>query len=155
VVLELIEGRDLFDYIALPGAFSEKVARYYIQQIFEGLKYAHSKGICHRDMKLENLMLDSNFDAKIIDFGFATEINKNADGRLTTKLGTEGYMAPEIVYNIPYGGEEVDIWATAVILFTMVSQGPPFAEAKKSNSHFKCLVHNRADIFWKVHTQSK
>jgi len=99
-------------------------------------------------MKLENLMLDSNFDLKVIDFGFSTQIEKNSDMLLYTKLGTEGYMAPEIIYGIPYEGTQVDLWATAVIMFTMLSQGPPMAEAKKTNPHFKCLVKQRPDIFW-------
>lgn len=77
MVTELVNGGDLFDFISLPGAFSEKVARYFTHQIFEALKYTHAKGICHRDMKLENLMLDSNFDLKVIDFGFSAIIEKN------------------------------------------------------------------------------
>lgn len=58
----------------------------------DALVYIHSKGICHRDLKLENLLFDSDFNLKVADFGFA----RNDTGSLKSRLGTEGYMAPEI-----------------------------------------------------------
>merc|ERR1711881_168529 len=106
-------------------------------------------------MKMENLMLDSSFELKIIDFGFSAPMDKNADKLLYTKLGTEGYMAPEIVYDVPYEGEQVDLWASAVILFTMVAAAPPFAEPTKTNPHFQCLTSKNYDRFWQAHCQGQ
>jgi len=148
VVTELMENGDLFNYIALPGAFSDKVTRYFTHQIIEALKYTHAQGICHRDMKLENLMLDSSFDIKVIDFGFAAQINQNGNNLLTTYLGTKGYLAPEIIYNMSYSGPQADLFATGVIIFSMISQVPPFTEAKNSDDFYKCLVNKRQDLFW-------
>ena len=63
----------------------------------EALYYLHSRGISHRDLNPENLLFDINFNLKVADFGFATLMDKYGDGKLRTFLGTEGYMAPEII----------------------------------------------------------
>ena len=60
IVLELVTGGELFDYIVKEGRFSEKIARHYAQQLVEGVDYCHSLGICHRDLKPENLLLDES-----------------------------------------------------------------------------------------------
>jgi len=72
-------------------------------------------------LKPENLLFDENFNLKIGDFGFATLIRgKDGSGELTTPVGTEPYMAPEIHQNQPYSGTAVDLFALGTILFTMV-----------------------------------
>ena len=65
IVLELVTGGELFDYIVKEGRFSEKIARHYAQQLVEGVDYCHSLGICHRDLKPENLLLDESKNLKI------------------------------------------------------------------------------------------
>lgn len=96
-MLELAAGGELFDFIAMSGAFDEPTARYYFRQFMEGLAFCHEKGIAHRDLKPENLLLDSQFVLKIADFGFAAPVaGKDGQGYLFTKLGTQNYMAPEI-----------------------------------------------------------
>jgi len=95
--LEFCAGGELFDFIAISGAFKESLARYYFKQFMEGLDYCHSKGVTHRDLKPENILLDSNYIIKIADFGFAAPIEgRDGKGYLKTKLGTMNYMAPEI-----------------------------------------------------------
>lgn len=87
-----------------------------------GLKAIHDTGIAHRDLKPENVLLDADFDIKVADFGFAAPIKgKNGDGFLRTRLGTKNHMAPDIHLKKPYKGELVDLFASAIILFTMVS----------------------------------
>ena len=71
IVLELIGGGELFDFVALGGRLTEAQARYYYRQLLGGLDYMHKKGFAHRDLKPENLMLDKAFNLKIADFGFA------------------------------------------------------------------------------------
>lgn len=89
IVLELAKGGCLFDFISNTGAFSEKFARYYFKQILDGLDYCHRKGVAHRDMKPENILLDENFQIKIADFGFAAPVEgRDGSGALFTKLGT-------------------------------------------------------------------
>lgn len=97
LVLELAVGGELFDYVALSGKFSEPVARYYFKQIIEGLAYIHNQGLSHRDLKPENIFLDDKFNIKIADFGFASTMEKEQGNLLKTVLGTENYMAPEIL----------------------------------------------------------
>ncbi len=156
IALELANGGEIFDYIALGGAFSERVCRFYFRQFMEGLNYVHSKGIAHRDLKPENLLFDNNFNLKIADFGFAAPIHgRDGKGYLKTKLGTESYMAPEIHARSPYSGASVDIFAAAIILFIMFTQHPPFSRAEPTDPFYRLICANRADLFWKAHSKNK
>lgn len=88
-----MSGGELFDYVALEnGAFSEKICRHYFKQLLMGVHYLHSNGICHRDMKPENILLDEEYNCKIIDFGFATDLKgKDGSGFNDSRVGTPGY----------------------------------------------------------------
>lgn len=128
IVLELVAGGELFDFIALGGALSEDVARFYYGQIIDALGYMHKRGIVHRDLKPENVMLDKNFNVKIADFGFAApSMGRDGSGLLETQLGTASYMAPEIFMGKQYDGKCVDLFASGIILFVTLTQRPPFA----------------------------
>ena len=149
IVLELVGGGELFDLVALGGRLEEKVARFYFKQLLEGLSYLHNAGFVHRDLKPENLMLDSNFNLKIADFGFAAPAKgKTGEGMLETQLGTASYMAPEIHLGKPYSGPSVDLFASAIILFVVLTQRPPFSSANPQDPHYRLLAANRAEIFW-------
>ena len=122
----------------------------------EGLRNVHDRGLAHRDLKPENILLDGDFVLKIADFGFAAPMEgKNGDGYLRTRLGTKNHMAPEIHLRKPYKGDLVDLFASAIILFTMVSQHPPFNTAQPSDPYYKCIAGNRADLFWRTHCKNK
>ncbi len=156
LVLELIKGGELFDFIASTGAFSEPVARFYFKQLISGLEYLNNHGLAHRDLKPENLLLDEFFNLKIGDFGFATSLaGRHGSGFNITSLGTKGYMAPEIIMKRPYNGTVVDLFASAVILFIMVAQHPPFTRAEVTDYFYKPLVDNKLDVFWHNHSKSK
>lgn len=93
---------------------------------------------------------------KIADFGFAAPIvGRDGSGTLITKLGTESYMAPEIHLKKPYNGAAVDIFACGIILFIIITQHPPFTKAVPNENFYKFICGNRADIFWKAHSQNK
>lgn len=127
IVLELAGGGELFDFIALGGRFSEPIARLYSMQLCTALNFMHSSGVCHRDLKPENLMLDQNYNLKVADFGFAAPIaGRDGKGKLKTQLGTASYMAPEIHMGKPYEGASVDVLASGIIIFVMLTQRPPF-----------------------------
>ena len=102
----------MFDWVAETGAFSEKLARFYFQQLISGLEYLNSHGTSHRDLKLENILLDEKFNLKIADFGFASVKPRNS-----TFKGTQGYMAPEVIRGEEYSGHCIDIFAAGVMLF--------------------------------------
>ena len=70
LITELVPNGELFEYVSVTGAFSENYCRYYFKQILQGLHYLHKNGLCHRDMKPENIVLDAYFNIKIVDFGF-------------------------------------------------------------------------------------
>jgi len=122
----------------------------------EGLNHVHKSGLAHRDLKSENILLDGDYVLKIADFGFAAPMEgKNGDGYLRTRLGTKNHMAPEIHLRKPYKGELVDLFASAIILFTMVSQHPPFNAAQPSDPYYKCIGGGKYDTFWNAHSRTK
>lgn len=150
LALELANGGELFDFIAQTGRFSEKVARYYFLQMCSAFSYLHGNGVSHRDMKPENIMLDSEYNLKIADFGFSSTKSQNE-----SRKGTENYMAPEIHMKQIYSGATVDLFAAGIILFIMVTQHPPFAMATPKDPHYKTISANRFDLFWKLHSRNK
>jgi serine/threonine protein kinase len=119
--------------------------------MISALKHCHDKKICHRDLKPENIMLTSTFDLKLIDFGFAAPLDKYGTEFLKTFLGTRSYMAPEILMQKEYEGIKVDLFASAVILFIMVTGRPPFNQASPKDQIFKVLATKKYNIFWKAH----
>lgn len=133
------------------GRFTETAARTYFHMLIDALEYCHGMGICHRDIKPENILLDTDFRLRLADFGFATFL---ARGVLKTKLGTEGYMAPEIRTK-NYDGKQVDLFAAAIILFVMYAGGPPFEKAVPNDPYYKVLAAKQYNIFWGAHGKRK
>jgi serine/threonine protein kinase len=86
--------------------------------VISGLHYCHARNIAHRDIKLENLLLDSKGNIKIIDFGFSTCIPN--ERKIKMFCGTPSYMAPEIVNKKEYSGPPADVWALGVLLFALL-----------------------------------
>lgn len=78
----------------------------------------HRKNYCHRDIKLENCLLDENFEVKLSDFGFSCR-NEQGSSDMDRILGTEGYMAPELCRSERYNGFETDVFSLGVVLFVM------------------------------------
>lgn len=136
LVLELVEGGELFDKIASEGRLTEGRARFYFKQLVDGLLYCHGLGICHRDLKPENLLLDGKGNLKISDFGVSTLTVGDADAEgdqraelLKTTCGTPNYVAPEVIANKGYDGKKADVWSCGVILFVLLAGYLPFEEA--------------------------
>jgi len=101
IVLEYVEGSLLFDLCKDNGAMGEDVGRYFLRQMIETMEYMNKKGVVHRDIKLENILVDKEMKLKFADFGFAT--NKSIDS-LQSYRGTMSYMAPEIRRHDKYDG---------------------------------------------------
>lgn len=95
----------------------EDGGRFVLSQMLDVLEYMNKKGVVHRDLKLENILVDNQMDLKVADFGFATY--KKID-KLKSYRGTMTYMAPEIKEGKQYDGRQIDIFSTGVILFIIV-----------------------------------
>ena len=122
LALEYCE-KELFYLVKNSNGLSEDIARYFFyQQIVPAVSYMHIQGICHRDLKLDNLLLTKDLQIKIADFTFgARMVNENGHQKLFKKqCGTVLYMAPEIQRGKLYEGEKADIYSLGVILFMMV-----------------------------------
>ena len=155
IVLEFLPNGELFDLICLGGRLSEDCARYFFKQLLSAMGYMHGKGVTHRDLKPENLMMDAETNLKVADFGFAAPIEGyDKSGLLRSQVGSATYMAPELHLGKSYTGESVDLFAAAVILFTMVSQRPPFETATLQDGLYRYLAAERPRQFWDLHLAS-
>ena len=126
LVMEYINGISLLETIKKDKNhyFEEKRAIKIFIQIVKGISYCQSKNICHRDIKLENILLINNDIVKIIDFGFAVKTNKETYQKLF--CGTPSYMAPEIVNKEKYIAQYSDLWSLGVLFFAMLYGRFPF-----------------------------
>lgn len=144
MVLEYGENGDVLRYIQRTGAIKEGMARNWTRQICEAVRYLHEQNITHRDLKLENLLLDNNYNIKICDFGFVKE--DPARELSKTYCGSKSYAAPEILKGEPYDTQKADIWAIGVILYIFVTGKMPFDESK--GNHGVLEEHRKLNFPW-------
>ena len=122
LIQEYIPGKELLNYIETNDNLTEKDICKIYQQIISGIEYMHEIGIAHRDLKLENILLNYKKDIKIIDFGLSNSYDKNADELLHSSCGSPCYAAPEMIKGIEYRGINTDIWSIGIILYLMLFQ---------------------------------
>lgn len=127
VVMEHMKGGDLFDYMSNQGfKIQEAHAQKIILQLIQGVRYLHSFGIVHRDLKLENIMMSDSSDTaqpKIVDFGLSKMLQPNDTA--TEPFGTMGYIAPEVLLQKPYSFS-CDVWSIGCIFYALLSGSLPF-----------------------------
>ncbi|XP_015275726.1 PREDICTED: death-associated protein kinase 2 isoform X1 [Gekko japonicus] len=135
LILELVSGGELFDFLAQKESLSEEEATQFIKQILEGVSYLHTKKIAHFDLKPENIMLlDKNIPIphiKLIDFGLAHEIEDGVEFK--NIFGTPEFVAPEIVNYEPLG-LPADMWSIGVITYILLSGASPFLGETKQET---------------------
>lgn len=150
MVLELLNGGELFDRIVQKGSFSEKEASVVVSDVTSAVQYMHEMGIVHRDLKPENLLYSDNSSSsriKITDFGLAKFIT--ATEVMSTPCGTPGYVAPEILKGERYG-PEVDMWSIGVILYILLCGFPPFYDESAAGLYdqIKRGEYSFPDPYW-------
>lgn len=137
MVLEYCPGRELYDYVLSCGRVPIDEVKKLFAQIASAAFYAHSLNCIHRDLKLENILLDKRRNAKLSDFGFTRECQQR--NFLETVCGTTVYMAPELIQKQKYDGFKVDIWSLGIILYTMLYGQMPFDDEDEIKTGYKIV----------------
>ncbi|CAH2249302.1 hormonally up-regulated neu tumor-associated kinase homolog A-like [Pelobates cultripes] len=127
MVMELCLGGDLMDRICDKKRLDERDVRRYTRQLLSALDHLHRHGIVHRDLKIENFLLDENSNIKIVDFGLSNTVRLEGLSQelLNTQCGSPAYAAPELLANKKYG-PKVDVWSIGVSMFAMLTGALPF-----------------------------
>ncbi|KAJ8764393.1 hypothetical protein K2173_006133 [Erythroxylum novogranatense] len=128
IVMEYASGGELFERICNAGRFSEDEARFFFQQLISGVSYCHAMQVCHRDLKLENTLLDGSPAPrlKICDFGYSKSSVLHSQPKST--VGTPAYIAPEVLLKQEYDGKIADVWSCGVTLYVMLVGAYPFED---------------------------
>ena len=143
--MEHVTGGLFFDLCQLMGPMGEDTGRFFGLQMLDALEHMHGKRVAHRDLKLENILLDPYLNMKIADFGFATY--KSID-QLKSYRGTLTYMAPEVKEGKTYNGAQIDMFSFAVILFIIVHGIFPFKEARKEEYFYNLLMTGQHELYF-------
>ncbi|KAI8844523.1 kinase-like domain-containing protein, partial [Chytriomyces cf. hyalinus JEL632] len=149
VVMEYASGGELIEYIAARNYLSEREARKFFRQIISAMDHCHLASVVHRDLKLENLLLNDTKDILISDFGLGRTYDPDVQEYLKTFCGTPNYAAVELISGIPYNGIKSDIWAMGVALYVMMTGKTPFTGATISQlySKIKAVDYKCPDYF--------
>ncbi|XP_039173096.1 serine/threonine-protein kinase SAPK7 [Eucalyptus grandis] len=139
IVMEYAAGGELFERICNAGRFSEDEARYFFQQLISGVSYCHAMQICHRDLKLENTLLDGSPAPrlKICDFGYSK--SSILHSRPKSTVGTPAYIAPEVLSRREYDGKMADVWSCGVTLYVMLVGAYPFEDPQDPKNFRKTM----------------
>ena len=144
IVMEYICAGDLLTYIKKRSKLTEPVAKFIFKQIVLGIKHIHDNNIIHRDIKLDNILLDLDNNIKICDFGVSRKIN--IGDIMFEQCGTPAYIAPEILINKGYEGFGVDVWSAGVVLYAMLSGTVPFKGNNIKELHDLIINGNYKEI---------
>jgi len=150
---------DLFGFVQQAGRFPEPMARFWFKQILEGLAHLQKMGVCHRDMSLENILIDEYTKSLVIDLGMCLRVpylNDNGEvgdvsggglRRLIAPLipcGKPNYISPEVLTSEgPFDGFAIDMWACGVILFIMLVGLPPWEFARPEDPRYKMVTKGK------------
>uniref|UniRef100_A0A7S3ZFF9 non-specific serine/threonine protein kinase n=1 Tax=Lotharella globosa TaxID=91324 RepID=A0A7S3ZFF9_9EUKA len=153
VVLEYCKNGDFFNHVA-GSNFSEQVARVYFKQLLNGVAYMHSRGYAHRDLSLENILMDEKKNLKICDFGLSVKL-QNPSQKLDVddpdcRPGKIRYMPPEIFSCGEYSPFSSDLYCCGVILFVMLLGKPPYEFPCNDDERFKLIANGRLEYLLQV-----
>ncbi|GAM82564.1 hypothetical protein ANO11243_005460 [Dothideomycetidae sp. 11243] len=125
LVLEWCPGDELYNHLLQHGRMEAPQVQKIFTQLVGAVSFVHKKGCVHRDLKLENILLDKHGNVKLVDFGFTREY-AGSSSYLQTWCGTIAYSAPEMIKGEKYAGEKVDVWSLGIILFALLVGELPF-----------------------------
>eukprot|EP01098_Paradermamoeba_levis_P003892 TRINITY_DN1721_c0_g1_i1.p1 TRINITY_DN1721_c0_g1~~TRINITY_DN1721_c0_g1_i1.p1 ORF type:complete len:416 (-),score=130.17 TRINITY_DN1721_c0_g1_i1:91-1245(-) len=137
MILDFVNGGEIFTHLKKEGRFSEERVRFYAAELSLALGYLHSHNVAYRDLKPENVLLDSEGHIRITDFGLSKEVEKTIG--TTTFCGTPEYLAPEVLKGEPHG-VAVDWWSLGIMLFEMMASLPPFFSPNTNVMYQKILT---------------
>jgi len=147
IILENASNGELVNYIYhASSGLNERLSKLIFSKILKGIQACHNIGICHRDLKMQNILLNGDYTPKICDFGFA-RINNN---HLTEFLGTARYAAPEILKGKPYDGFKADIFSLGVVLLTLTTCKFGFVRASLEDKYYKYIAEKKYDLYWET-----
>ena len=160
---ELASNGDLYELLQSHGSFNETIARTIIKPVVQGLLYAYeTSGISHRDIKLENIFIHEDGTIKIGDWGLSGFDTK--DRYCSSSCGTLGYMSPEMVCREKYDANKTDVWAIAVVLFSLCTGVRPYSEPKsrrKNPNDFSwrdewlgAMMSGKWKLWWMSHART-
>lgn len=155
IVMELVEGGELFDHIVDAGCYDEPRARQVMRQILEALRHLHSLGIIHRDIKPENILCSDShgIGVKIADFGLSNTFGVGTT--LKSQCGTPVYMAPEMLQRHAYT-TSVDVWSAGIVMYIILSGSMPFYAENPSVSRAAAPPTLRiSPLDWMAHACSQ
>lgn len=138
-MLEYCPGDELYNYLLNHGQMPPDQVQRIFTQLVGAVSYVHNKGCVHRDLKLENILLDKAQNVKLVDFGFTREY-QGSTSYLQTWCGTIAYSAPEMLRGEKYAGEKVDVWSLGVILYALLCGELPFDEDDDGSTKAKILI---------------
>ena len=154
MVMEYAQGITLKEVIKQKGKLDESTAKHLMLQILEGVGFAHQKGIVHRDLKPSNIMIDSNLDVKIMDFGIAKVLGDRGMTKTGTKMGTLYYMSPEQVKAEKDIDQRTDIYSLGIIYYEMLTGKVPFNTDTESEYKVMQEIVNKEIIDIKSYNSS-
>ena len=138
LIMEYASRGDLLNHLISQGKLKESEACRLYQQLMSALDYLHSKGVAHRDVKPENILLDCKCNVKLADFGLSN--NFESEELMNTACGSPCYACPEAIAGKPYVGPKADVWSSGVVLFTLISGALPFEDSNLSALYQKILA---------------
>ncbi|CAD8108509.1 unnamed protein product [Paramecium sonneborni] len=151
IITELLEKKDLFDVLAKgQKPFSIASIKYIILQLTAAIQYIHKLGFVHRDMKLENILMDKSLNIKICDFGFSEPIK---GGFATRSMGTLGYLAPELQSQGLINTEALpiaEVFSLGVCLFLLAFAHPPFRQSTKACAYWRFISTKQWGRYWQA-----
>lgn len=148
IIISYIPNKDLLYHVQKSKGLDERTAKILFYKILKVVEECHNHGICHRDLKLENILLDEKYNPILCDFGYSSIIEGDDSRKSKEFLGTNVYLAPEILKQIPYDGTKCDIFCLGVILFCLVFCHFGFSAANGFNKYYRLIMRKDFEKYW-------